>query len=176
MHTSTNTTCTDICIWGTGAQWLPFCISPSVKSFTSYPLSFKTLCLPCKHTDTHKSNAMPLNRGDLDLGHQLYNECLQRRDKWCLTCFHLLWCWYTDFPRKPNRAFSLSDLVGRSNGQNQQCKGKKTKTRQIVLSWMTFIFLWILEVWTLLLCCHKWNIYKNVNLNKFYSMGEVFQI
>ena len=42
-------------------------------------LDFKTMSLPHKHTLTYIT--MPLNYGDLDLGHQLYNECLQKRDK-----------------------------------------------------------------------------------------------
>lgn len=132
MHTSTNTSSRHTQgIQNTGAQSLLFLLfSLGEKHYP--PSVFKTLCLPPKHTHActeretqTKGNAVLLNHRDLDLGHQLYNECLQKRDKWCLTCFHLLWWQYTDFPQKPNRAISLNNLVGRSNEQRQQDKDKE---------------------------------------------------
>lgn len=144
MRTSTKHMCTLISFF--------FFFSLCVKRYF-LPLNFKALCSTDKHTHTsEKSTTMPLNGGDLDLGHQLHNVHLQQRDKKCLPCFHLLWCWYTDFPIKPNRALSRSNLVGRSNEQSNRARSaKRENTVQFALSWLTFIdtFVWILRVWSL---------------------------
>lgn len=82
MRTSTKHMCTLISFF--------FFFSLCVKRYF-LPLNFKALCSTDKHTHTsEKSTTMPLNGGDLDLGHQLHNVHLQQRDKKCLPCFHLL--------------------------------------------------------------------------------------
>lgn len=126
----------------------PFHLLPCRKPFFSL-LVLKSVHLTNTQINIHKQTAMPLNHGDLDMGHQLYNERLQTRDKYCLTCFHLLWCWYTDFPIKQNRVLWLRNLVDRSNEQSQHLK--QGKILQFALSQVTFIdtFVWILRIWNL---------------------------
>lgn len=72
------------------------------------------------------------------MGHQLYNERLQTGDKYCLSCFHLLWCWYTDFPIKLNKVHRVGKVMDKTSSSRWgKCSLFSVKWHLFYRYWVT---------------------------------------